>query len=118
MDAKLLAMLNDILQYTSRLKTCLCIQLADHAAQTLGYRSSRQVDDIDADRVEDIYNELLNRLLNMAYEYQYLIEHRCKEYKREFEEIDLIDLEIKLEESLLQSVLSDDSDIFNEMFLE
>ena len=51
MDEKLLALLDDLL-YTSKFKTWICIQIADLAAQSLGHRSTRQING-DSDAVSD-----------------------------------------------------------------
>lgn len=119
MDDKLLDLLSGLTQYNnSRFKTCICIQLADYAAQMMGYRSTRQIDDSGIEDVENNYNELFDKFLTMVSEYQYLVEHRDKDYKKELESLDLLAIELLLEEALIKSVLFDDVNVFSEMFLE
>lgn len=117
MDEKLLAILDD-LTYTSKFKTWICIQLADLAAQACGYRSTRQIRDIDDDLVSDKYNELLDKLLNTVYEFKAIIETRTSEYKQEIISMSAEELENKLDEILISAVLYDDLTAFKETLFE
>lgn len=117
MDEKLLAIL-DGLTYTSKFKTWICIQLADLAAQACGYRSTRQIRDIDDDLVYDKYNELLDKLLNTVYEFKSIIETRTSEYKQEVISMSVEELENKLDEVLITAVLYDDLAAFKEALFE
>lgn len=116
MDEKLLALLDDLL-YTSKFKTWICIQIADLAAQSLGHRSTRQING-DSDAVSDKYNELLDTLLVIIYEFKRIIENRTSEYKQEIISMNTEELENKLEEVLIPSVIFNDVSLFAETFFE
>lgn len=117
MDDKLIKMLND-LQYTSQLKTSICIQLADYAAQMMGYRSTRQINSNDEDKVEELYTELLNKLLSISDECRSLIERNQLVYRKEILLLNDDDLINKLEDTLFNAVIFNDSKIFVENFIE
>lgn len=117
MDEKLLAILDGLI-YTSKFKTWICIQLADLAAQSCGYRSTRQIRDIDDDLVSDKYNELLDKLLNTVYEFKAIIETRTSEYKSEIISMSTEELENKMDDVLITAVLYDDLSTFRETLFE
>ena len=115
-DEKLLTLLDE-LQFTSQLKTSLCIQLADYAAQRFGYRSTRQVNEKDSDKVEDEFSQLLSSLLNISYELRQFIESNSLNYKEEIKNLSDTDLQNRLESTLLRAIIFDDISIFNDDFL-
>lgn len=114
-DDRLRSMLNS-LPFFSRLGTCLMIRLADHAAQMCGYRSTRQVDDSNADDVEENYNELLNTLQCQITEcIEYIDDDHV--YKDEIYSIDEDALENLIEDILFEMTIYDCRLIFKEMML-
>lgn len=116
MDETLLLLLKDI-KYFSRFKTCICIRLADYAAQMLGYRSTRHLDEASSDLVEELYQDLLYRLLEASYEYISLIESRTSNYKQEILNLSIEEIELELEDILIKRV-TDGVDNFASSFLE
>lgn len=115
-DEKLLTLLDE-LQFTSQLKTSICIQLADYAAQRFGYRSTRQINEKDSDKVEDEFSLLLSSLLNISYELRQLIESNSLNYKEEIKDLNDTDLQNRLESTLIRAIIFDDISIFNDDFL-
>lgn len=114
-DCRLLAMLSE-LPYFSRLGTCLCIRLADYAAQLCGCRSTRQVDDSKSDDVSDQYDLLLLNLYSQIHEcLTYLKEPHT--YRQPVLEMTDVDLESHLEKTLFEMVVFDCRHVFVEYFL-
>lgn len=99
----------------SRLRVSLSIKLADHAAQLMGYRSTRQVN--NKDDVEKIYINLINTLTYIVY--------RCMDFlneehfiKANILSMDLSTLENMLETALFESTIYSDYRIFKEYFFK
>jgi len=115
-DEKLLALLKE-LPYQSRLGTSLLIRLADYAAQLCGCRSTRQIDDLLSDDVEDFFNSLVDSLSDIVLDIQSYIESEHK-YKESLFDLDDYDLEILLEDTLYSIIEYDSSEIFIENFFE
>lgn len=111
-DEKLLSMLKYLL-ITSQLRISLSIRLADYAAQLMGYRSTRQVN--NKDDVEKVYINLINTLIYIVYRcIDYINESHS--YKEEILHVNSDKLEFILEEVLFESTIYSDYRIFKEKF--
>lgn len=115
-DDKLL----DLLHYsllTSKLRVSLNLRLADYASQIVGYRSTRNVRSEDKVNVENKFIELTN-LLVIAINYCIeQLEYNHK-FKQSIIEMNDIDLEILLENTLFDTIVYSDYSLFNKNFFE
>lgn len=115
-DDRIISMLNQLL-FTSRLRTSLSIRLADHAAQLLGFRSTRQVGEGSKDDVEEAYQDLTNKLISTVYEFKNQIESRTRDYKPQILNYSELELELLLENTLFDAIIYDDATTFMQSFL-
>lgn len=115
-DNKLLDLLNSSL-ITSKLRVSLNIRLADYSAQLLGYRSTRQVRSEDKWNVEDKFIELTNLLISSIYRCitQLEISHK---FKQSVIEMNDLDLELLLEDTLFDIIMYSDYSLFDKYFFE
>ena len=116
MKKKLTELIDGIL-VASNFKTYLIIKIADLAAQSLGFRSTRQVGDGRKNEVTELFNDYLDQLVSLVYEYKYIIDHNeeCNESTLKLSDEEL---ESKLIEVILYSLLFNDVSFFNETFFE
>lgn len=117
MDELILSLLNDLL-YVSKFKTWVCIQLADLAAQSFGYRSTRHIAECDSDSVLSKYDEMLNQMLSLVYELKDIILNRNRQYKSEILYLSREEIEYLLSDIILQSLDTNDCSLFNNTFFE
>lgn len=117
MDELIISLLDDLL-YVSKFKTWVCIQLADLAAQSFGYRSTRHIAECDSDSVLDKYDEMLNQMLSLVYEFKDIIMHRSGQYKHEILYLSRDEIECLLSDIILQSLETNDCYLFNNTFFE
>lgn len=114
-DEFLLVSIKD-LPYFSLLGTCLSVRLADHAAQMNGCRSTRQIDDLVGDKIENTLNDLIRELQDSAEEISLII-NGDHEYLSDILSLNTDKLEILLEDTLYDMTVYSDYKIFSDRFL-
>lgn len=115
-DDKLVKMLHDM-NYFSRLKTCLFVRLADHAAQLCGCRSTRQIDEGKNEDVDKAFDSLILILFDCIREsLDYISSNHT--YLDQIYELNEDSLEILLEDTLYEMTTSDCKSIFTEKFFK
>lgn len=114
-DEFLLVSIKD-LPYFSLLGTCLSVRLADHAAQMNGCRSTRQIDDLVDDKIENTFNDLIRELQDSVEEISLII-NSDHEYLSEILSLNTDKLEILLEDTLYDMTIYNDCKIFFDRFL-